>query len=314
MFFSRLVLMVSIVFLSMSNANAGILLDKVVAIVNKEVITWSELYKTMEFEAGDAIKNLPPEEKRRVFKENEHTFIETMIDMKLQLQEAERNGITVSKEDINNAVDMIRNKHGMSKEEFESAIKNEGFTISEYRKKLTEQILLNRIVDQEIRNKTILSENEIQNALKDDAIMREIEGYTLSIITLKRIQDKEGLEAKAKEIYERLKNGEPFASLARQFSQDPSGQLGGSLGFISKRDISPQLKKVIDTLKEKEFSAPYWTDAGITILLLTERREYKDEKDKREAVKQRLSEERFNIRYRSWLKGLRERAYVEIKI
>ncbi|MCX8027318.1 MAG: SurA N-terminal domain-containing protein [Thermodesulfovibrionales bacterium] len=313
MLLMRFLLVVFILFF-VTQAYAGIMLDKVVAIVNKEVITWSELYKSMEFEATDVIKNLPPEEKKKLFKENEHNFLETMIDMKLQLQEAEKNGITVSKADIDNAIEMIRNKHGLSKEDFESAIKKEGFTLSEYRKKLTEQIILNRIVDQEIRNKIIVSDDDINKALADDKTIREIEGYSLSIIVLKKTQDKEGLERLAKEIYERIKNGESFETLARQHSQDTSAPLGGNLGFISKKDISAQLKRVIDTLKEKEVSEPYWTDMGITIIRLNERREYKDEKERREAVKQKLLEERFNTRYRSWLKGLRERAYVEIKI
>ena len=52
-------------------SSAAILLDKVIAVVNQEVITWSDLYKAMEFEASDKIKDIKEEEKRKIFKENE---------------------------------------------------------------------------------------------------------------------------------------------------------------------------------------------------------------------------------------------------
>jgi peptidyl-prolyl cis-trans isomerase SurA len=297
------------------NTSAAVLLDKVVAIVNKEVITWSDLYKGMEFEALDNVKNLDPKEKLKIFKENEHTFLETMIDMRLQLQEAERRGITVSKDEVQSAIEMIRNKYGMSREEFEKAIAQEGFTFKDYQKRLLEQMLLNRIVDQEVRNKIIVSEGDIDTALKNDrAMLKNIEGYVISIINLGKTGPKDALESKAKEVIERFKKGESFADLARQYSTDPSAKTGGTLGFVGKGDISPQLIKVLEGLRDNEVSEPFWTEHGLNIVLLHHKREVKGDKDLREAVRQRLTEEQFNRRYRDWLKGLRERSYVEIKI
>jgi hypothetical protein len=72
---------------------APILLDRVVAVVNKEVITWSELYKAMEFEAATQIKNLSPEERKKIIKQSEPSFLESLIDTRLQLQEAQRLGL-----------------------------------------------------------------------------------------------------------------------------------------------------------------------------------------------------------------------------
>ncbi len=297
------------------NSNAGVLLDKVVAIVNKEVITWSDLYKTMEFEALDSVKNLDPKEKLRIFKENEHTFLETMIDMRLQLQEAERRGITISKEDVQNAIEMIRNKYGMSREDFERAIAQEGFTFKDYQKRLSEQMLLNRIVDQEVRNKIIVSEGDIDAAIKNDkAMLKNIEGYVISIINLGKSESKEAIEHRAREIKERLKRGESFTDLARKYSTDQTAKTGGALGFVGKGDLSPQLIKVLEDLKDNETSEPFWTEHGLSIVMLHQKREIKGDKELREAVRQRLTEERFNKSYKDWLKGLKERSYVEIKI
>lgn len=294
---------------------ASVLLDKVVAIVNKEVITWSDLYKTMEFEATDAVKSLPPQERRRIFKENEHSFLETMIDMRLQLQEAEKRGMAVSKDDLKNAIEMIRKKYGMNKEDFEKALLQEGFAMKDYEKKLSEQMILNKIVDQEVRSKIIISEGDIDKELMSkQTIHKELEGYVISIITLPLENSKEETEAKAQMITDKLRAGESFVELARQYSKDPSSRLGGLIGFINKSDISSQFVKILEGLKEREFSEPFWNDKGLNIVLLNQKREIKGEKELRESVRQKLIEEAFNKEYKSWLKSLRERAYVEIKI
>ena len=130
-------------------ANSAILLDKVMAIVNKEVITWSDLYKAMEFEATDEIKAMKDDDRRRFFKENEAAFLETMIDMRLQVQEAIKSGISVSDEEVTKAIEGIKKKYSMTDETFKNAISKEGFTIKEYRKKLAEQIGIGRVVEQE---------------------------------------------------------------------------------------------------------------------------------------------------------------------
>ena len=77
-------------------ARAAVLLDRVVAIVNQDVITWSELYKTMEADASPSVKALKEDERRKVFRENEASFLETLINVRLQMQEAKNLGISVS--------------------------------------------------------------------------------------------------------------------------------------------------------------------------------------------------------------------------
>src|SRR5208282_4393335 len=82
-----------------SVAQSAILLDRVVAIVNKEVITWSDLYREMEFDASDQVRAMKDEDRLHFFKANEMSFLEGLIDLKLQLQEAAKEGITTSDAD-----------------------------------------------------------------------------------------------------------------------------------------------------------------------------------------------------------------------
>src|SRR5512140_2837412 len=116
----RKILSIAIVLIlsSVTVANSAILLDKVMAIVNKEVITWSDLYKGMEFDATDEVKSMKSDERRKLFKESEMTFLENMIDTRLQLQEAWRLGISAGDEDVNRAIAGIKSKYALSDETF----------------------------------------------------------------------------------------------------------------------------------------------------------------------------------------------------
>ena len=93
---------------------APILFDRVVAVVNKEVITWSELYKAMEFEATAQIRNLGEEERKKIIKQSEPSFLESLIDTQLQLQEAQRLGLEVTHKEITETIETIRKKYSMT--------------------------------------------------------------------------------------------------------------------------------------------------------------------------------------------------------
>lgn len=296
-------------------ASSAILLDKVMAIVNKEVITWSDLYKAMEFEATDEIKAMKDEERRRFFKENESVFLESLIDTRLQLQEAAKAGVSASDEDVNRAIENIKKKYSMTDEAFKDAIGKEGFALAEYRKKLSEQITISRIVEHEVRSNILVTEGEIDSYIagrKD--LEKESDGFNISHIFLKRVDDKKQLEEKALEIYKKIKAGESFPEIAKQYSEDTSARSGGELGFIKKSDMSKDFLDVLSKMKVGDVSEPFWSENGIHIIRLNDKKEIKSQQELREIVRQKLLDEKFNKEYRNWIKGLREKAYVEIKL
>jgi len=288
---------------------AAVLLDRVVAVVNKEVITWSELYRAMEFEASSDLKSLSHAEKLKIFKENEAHFLEGMIDMKLQLQAAKKLDIDASKEEVSEAIEGIRKKYSMSDKEFNESLKKEGFTIEEYKKRLAEQIILSKVVNQQVKNKITISDEEVKEYMDKN---RDT-GYRIKQIFLKKPEkdaDRKLLDEKADALYQRLRAGEDFSMLAKQYSEDPSGKTGGDLGYIKKEYLGREFIDVISGMNVGDVSRPFWTDRGLHIIKL-EDRPYKN--DMGEARK-RLYELRFNEAYRNWIRGLRERAYVEVRL
>ncbi|HAM50014.1 MAG TPA: hypothetical protein DCP92_04730 [Nitrospiraceae bacterium] len=295
------------------SASAVMVLDKVVAVVNTEVITWGELYKSMEFKASDEFKALDDAEKRKIFKENEASFLENMIDTKLQIQAAKKLNIDASKDEITEAIEGIKKKYSLGDQEFNESLKKEGFTMEEYKKILGEQIILSKIVAQEVRNKIIISDADVTKYMASN----KESGYRIRQIFFKKPEteaERTALEAKAGEIYQRLQAGEDFSSLADRYSEDSKSKRGGDLGFVKKEYLGTKFLEVISRMKVGDVSEPFWTDVGLHIIRLEDREDDKTEAELREITKKKLFEKRFNEDYKNWIKGLREKAYVEVRL
>ncbi|NCO83614.1 MAG: hypothetical protein COZ31_05795 [Nitrospirae bacterium CG_4_10_14_3_um_filter_44_29] len=309
---------VLIILISCGVSSAAILLDKVIAVVNQEVITWSDLYKAMEFEASDKMKDIKEEERRKIFKENEGAFLEVLIDMKLQIQAAKQRGIDAAAEEIAEAINDIKKKYSMDEQSFIVSLKKEGFTLDEYKKKLSEQIILSRVVSQEVRNKIVISETEIAKYMgkNKDALIAD-EAYRIRQIFFRKPNsntDRKTVEEKAEALYLQIKAGENFASLAQKYSEDPSGKTGGDLGFIKKGYMAKEFTAALSKMKKGDVSQPFWTDMGLHIIKLEEKIEKQNEAAIKEAARNTLMEKYFSERYKHWLRELRETAYIEIRL
>ncbi|HMK42512.1 MAG TPA: peptidylprolyl isomerase, partial [Dissulfurispiraceae bacterium] len=263
----------------------------------------------------DALKKMPDKERRDYFKKNESQFLENLIEMRLQLQEANRLGIAASDDEVNRTMEGIRKKYSLSEQDFEASIKKEGFTLPEYKAKLREQIAVGRLVDMEVRSKLVASDADVNDWLSSHPdFSRENEGYHISQIYILPKGTQQEVEAKLKQVYDDLNAGIPFAVVAQRYSQDASARNGGDLGFIKKGDLSKEFLDVIGRMKDGEISQPFSSDAGVHIIRLNETRIFRNEAEFRELLKQKVVDDRFARAYKNWRRGLRERAYVEIML
>jgi len=293
---------------------AAPLLDRVVAVVNKEVITWSELYRTMEFEvmSGD-MKSMNSDDRKKLFKESEAMFLEGMIDKKLQLQTAKRLDIDAGKEEIADAIEGIKKKYSMDDKEFQESLKKEGFSFDEYKRRLAEHIVLSKVVGQQVRNKVVVSEEEVKQYMARNADTE----YRVRQIFFKKLEkdgERSTLEARAEEVFQKVKGGEDFAAAAFKYSEDPTGKAGGDLGFIKKGLLGKEFLDVLSPMSVGEMSRPFWTAGGLHIIKLEEKVDSKNIDEFRESVKKKLFDKKFDEEYRNWIRGLREKAFVEVRL
>jgi peptidyl-prolyl cis-trans isomerase SurA len=316
-FLGSCLIAVTVFFFAPQVLYAAIVLDRVVAVVNNEVITWSELYKNMESEASEKVRALSDEERNKVFKSYEAAFLDSLIDMRLQIQEAGRLGMQVREEELKEAIENIKKKYQMTDAMLEDSLRKEGLTFKDYKKKLSDQILLGQFVNQQIRSKIVVTDQQVRNVLetlKEDTAGEE---FKLRQIFLRKPKDepkRREIEERAAMISQRLKSGEDFAAMAWEYSEDASAKIGGDLGYLKKRDMAAEFLNVLSGMKAGDVSGPFWTDQGIHMVKLEERIAPKSSEERKVAVRDRLEEEAFAEKYRSYIKSLRERSRIEIRL
>lgn len=284
---------------------AGVLLDRVVAVVNKEAITWSELYSAMEFEMGRQLKGLSAEEKKKVFRQSEGRFLESMIDIKVQLQHAGKLGISASEEQVDRAVAGIRDRYSMDEEEFRRNLRAEGLTMKKYRDMIREQIVISRLVDREVRSRIILTEEDVRKGLEELNLGKGIlYGLKQIFFSLPEGEDMDALGEKVGKVMERLRAGEDFGELASRYSEGPNAGRGGDLGFIPRNQLAAEFMAAVKDLSPGQYTEPFRSARGVHILMLTAR------KDATEFLKERL----FAREHRDWLRELRGKSFIEVRI
>ena len=302
----------------LSPAYAAHLLDRVVAIVNQEVITWSELYRSMETDAQPGVRTLSEEERMKVFKKNEAGFLENLINFKLQLQEAKEFGIRVSDSELQEAIDGIKNKYKMSEIQFQESLKAEGYSFDDYKKRLREQIIINKVVNQQVRNKVLVTDQDIDAFIRDNKnFERSGERYRIRQIFFKKpvdAADRIKIEELSQTVYERIMQGQDFDALVREYSDGPNKNAGGDLGFIDKGSLAKEFSTALSEMKVGDVSKPFWTDAGVNIIKLEEKAERKSPLEIRDDARTALTNKLFMERYNAWIKSLRERAFIDVRL
>ncbi|MDP2157843.1 MAG: peptidylprolyl isomerase, partial [Nitrospirota bacterium] len=267
MIIKRIMYFLIFLFVFAGLGQATFLLDRVVAVVNQEVITWSELYRSMESDATPAIKALPEEERKRIFKESEAMILENLISFRLQVQEAAGNRLRVSEEEVKETINGIKKKYAMTDVQFQNSLVAEGYTIEEYKRRLAEQLMQSKIVNQQVRSKVFVTEADVDAFMKENTdVAGSTETYRIRQIFFKKPKDeaeKSRVEEKAQTVYAKARQGEDFAGLARQYSEDTTSATGGDLGFIEKTSLAKEFSAALASMKQGDVSKPFWSDRGL---------------------------------------------------
>jgi peptidyl-prolyl cis-trans isomerase SurA len=314
----RIIKALIISFLLCSYVEASVLLDKVVAIVDREIITWSELYKAMSFEYQTEIRSLSVNEKKAYFEQLQKEFLEKLIDMRLQITEARKMGVSVSQSETKTAINDIRGRYGFTLEQFIDALENEGFEYDDYYKRISEQILIQKFVQMEINSKILVSDEEVNEYfnLHKDEMPLEMSYRFLQIKIKNPTDEMEEVEVKhvISEIQENINKGVEFEKIIEMFTGNPAVIYTGDSGFISAKDLRSDLLNYIKGLEEGEITEPLDKKDGIFIIKLKKKQPPVKLEVLRDNIRNILVNKKAEKKYKDWAKSLRQRALIEIKL
>ncbi len=296
--------------------------DRIVAVVNNEVITLSEMNKAFEPYRERFAAGYRGEDQKKALDEARRSFLNRMVDNLLAEQEAKKTGISVQDEELEEALREIRAQHNLSEEEFSNLIAKEGMTLAEFKKNSREQLMRIKLIGREIKSKVVVTEEEIGEHYvkhreeyegKESVRIRQI---LLLLPTGANPETKETLRAETEAIHKQLLAGKPFEELCAKFSQGQGAEEGGDIGFIEKGTIVPEVESVAFSLPTGQFSPVIESPVGFHIIQVTDRRGagIKAIKNVRAEIKKKIENEKLEKKLEEWFKQLRKKSNVEIRL
>ena len=244
-------------------ARQPVLLERVAAVVNNEIILESEVQRRLA-QARQAMAKAkqpaPPESRLR------EQVLDRMVNDLALLQRATQVGLSVDDITLNRAIARIAEQNGMSVQGLSAQLQSEGIAFERFRQDIREEILLTRLREREVDNRLTVSEAEIDAFLAaQGASLSRSEEWRVSQILLDS-------EAKAKAVAQRLQGGEDFAAVARELSLAPDATNGGDLGWRGAERLPTIFMKAVEKLQPGQWTGPFQSPGGFHILRLEDRR------------------------------------------
>lgn len=263
-------------FTSVTALSAERPLDKVIAVVDKNVVLQSEMEERIlqVAERATAQKMTLPD--TQVLQQQ---VIDHLISEQLQLQVAERVGFKVTDEQVNQAIENVRVSNRLSPEAFQRQLAADGISMTELRETLRRDITIQQIQQGMVQQRIYISPLEIENFLQSaDAQFWISPEYRLShiLVALPQSPDADILEAaqkKANELVTRIRRGANFAEVAIAESNGPAALQGGDLGWRKTNDLPSLFSEIVPTLEIGQVSEPARSPAGFHILKVMDKRD-----------------------------------------
>ena len=293
-------------------------IDKIVAIVNDEVITQSDVDRvlaTIEAECKSVYSN--PQELAQKLKQAKENIINQMTEEKLILSEAKRYDIKIEEEKVEGRIEQIKESFP-NDEEFEQVLDIQGLTLKDLRDRFRDQEIMKKAVDYFVRSQIKVDPIEIQLFFKshqEELAYPERALVKTIFIKVDESCDERKAWQKAKMILGRLKKGENFEDLAKLYSQGTSASDGGSLGFVEKGQLIKEIDEAVFSLQPGEFSDAIKTPQGFRIFKVEtkEPKRFLSFSEAQGSVKEILYNQKFSEAFKKWIDGLKQDAYICIK-
>lgn len=291
------------------------LIDEVVATVNGEVITLSELERILVPVHKRYEQIYTGEELRKRKEYSREQLLEQLIENKLILQKAKDEGIGISEAFLEENLAEVKEKFG-SEKEFVAALKDEGTDIEKYKEELEKQLIIRAMMERAVVSKAKPKPKEIIDyySLHEKEFVKNAE-VRISHILIKLGEDTKKLREEIDSIYAKLEKGEDFGELAKKYSQGPRAENGGDLGFISEGQLKPELEEVIKTIEVGKYSKIIETKQGYHIILVKDRKEERFLKLSEiwDGLEDKLFRQTLQIKHKEWVDQLKEKAHIEKK-
>jgi peptidyl-prolyl cis-trans isomerase SurA len=314
--------MMTAVFISLATTGgAAKVIDRIVAVVNEDIILLSELNDRMQpFSERIKQQGLDEERQRELLFKVREDMLNRLVDEKLTDQEIKRNDIQVDEALIDATIERVKTANYFTDEELRDSLAQEQLTMEQYRSQIKEQILRTRLVNSEVKSKIVITEEDIKayydnhSGIYGGKLHYHLRNILLRVPDLSTKSEKQAIGERLKAVRERIEAGESFADLARSVSEGPAAASGGDIGEFETSSLSPQIQAALEGLSAGQTTPVLDTDLGFQLFFVEaiNRDEGSPLDSVREEIHQKLFKDEVDRKFLSWLEALRERSHIKI--
>lgn len=240
--------------------------QRIAAIVNDELITAYDLESRIRLVMFSTRLSNTADTRRRI----SNQVLRTLIDERLQMQEAKRRNISVSRRDLQRAKSGIEKQNKLPEGGLENVLKQNGIPIASMDEQLRTGIAWSKLIGRRLRPRITIGEDEIDESLERIRSRQGQTEYRLSeiLLTVDSPDQEANIRRTAERIADQVAKGARFAAIARQFSQSATAAVGGDLGWQHEAELDDTLGKVVSKMGKGSMTSPIKTVAGYQILML----------------------------------------------
>jgi peptidyl-prolyl cis-trans isomerase SurA len=256
-------------------AERGISLDRVVAVVNDGIVLQSALDQQVQVvtqRLQNAGKQMPPQDILR------QQVLERLVLQEIQLQRADRAGIKVSDEQLNQTLTEVAARNNVKFSDLPAALEAQGINYRTYREEVRQEMLLGQLRQRDVYSRIYISPREVDQcvakalAAPEDRLEYDVAHILVAVPATATPQQIEERTARAQGVYERAKRGEDFSDLAVSYSDAGTALDGGKLGWRKVSQLPSIVAEVVPSMKPGEVSEVIRTPSGLHIFKLIDTR------------------------------------------
>ncbi|NTV31974.1 MAG: hypothetical protein HGA74_02370 [Deltaproteobacteria bacterium] len=293
--------------------------NRLVAVVNNDVITLYELNNRMKEMTGVPVEELM-QKNEAMYREARQKILELLIDEKIAQAKIKELRIQVSDKQVDNFLEKMKRDNQLTQEDLVAGLEKEGLSYEKYRERIRRDIERSQLIEYEVRSKIIIRDEAIQKYYEEHkgtfgvAEKVHLAGIFLMRKNVKSEEEMRELYRKAQDISAKLKAGADFGQMAGTYSEGPGAKQGGDLGQFTVEHLEAGLKSVVEALPEGGVSDPLARPNGIQIIKVVKKQtgKIRSLEEMKEAIFEILYREEVNRRYQIWIKELRDSAYTRV--
>ena len=244
--------------------------QRIAAIVNDEVISVFDLEARIRMVIFSARLQDSPQVRQRIAQQ----VLRTLVDERLQLQEAKRRNISVTKRDIERAIEAIERQNKIPKGQLDQYLTERGIPTQTVQDQIRANVAWSKLLRRRISPRITVSADEVDEFIERLRSRQGQPEYRIAeiLLTVGSTREISQVRRTAQRLVEQIRGGAPFRAVARQFSRSATAAVGGDLGWLHESELEDDLRPIVPEMSQGQVSNPIQTTSGFRIIALIDRR------------------------------------------